>query len=207
MTKGELVDYFHQKIDKEYFDYRNSLYSKEKSEILKPTNIEQMFFTEVFKNIADEIDSEYHIEFLVDINKLLEKTVTMYVFDCFNEQSLDYRDSFKNYINYEISTLKEQIKPSELTLAEKLDYFYAKNNPYDRYDSVGSFSPEYDNDEEGKSQIQECLKDENGKQHIREYLYDILVGDYDYNVKKEAKMLLIEVAEYVYSQKQEAELE
>ena len=93
-------------------------------------------------------------------------------------------------------------------LAIELDKFYAENNPYDRYDSVGSFSPEYDEDEEGLRQIKECLVSKQGREHIMDYLTEV-VNDNDNATTREKGQMLIEKLKIYseYLKKQEIEQE
>ena len=208
MKREELIDLFKNKIDREYYHYINSLYSRDKSDLLLPNCVEKTYYMQVFHTLSDDIDPSLKVEYIIDIENLLNKTVTMFLFDCIADERSDYRNTFNHFIGYERSQLKKKIKESTLTLAEKLDYFYAENNPYDRYDSVGSFSPEYDDDNEGLKQIKECLNSPEGKENLREYLYDIICGESNEDVKDRARMLLIEIDEYVcQSQKQEVEQE
>ena len=79
-------------------------------------------------------------------------------------------------------------------LAEELDYFYAQNNPYDRYDSVGSFSPEYDEDNEGLNQILDCLYSGAGREHLVEYLNNIINDDCDDAIKEKANELILKIS-------------
>lgn len=208
MKREELISLFRDKIDREYNHYINSLYSKDKSELLLPKCVERTYYMQVFHVLSDEIDPSLKVEYIIDIYNLLNKTVSIYLFDCMADECTDFKSTFSHMIDYERSQLKSKIKESELSLAEKLDYFYAENNPYDRYDSVGSFSPEFDDDEEGLRQINECLNSSEGKENLREYLYDIICGESNEDVKDRARMLLIEIDEYCcQSQKQEVEQE
>ena len=109
--------------------------------------------------------------------------------------------------DYEKCKLRAKLKEQSSSLAERLNYFYAENYPYDRYDSVGSFSPEFDDDEEGLNQIKNCLKSQHGLEHLREFLYDIIADDfYDYT-KEQARLFCVELDDYkILHQKGEAEL-
>ena len=93
-------------------------------------------------------------------------------------------------------------------LAEEIDSFYAENNPYDRYDSVGSFSPEFDEDNEGLNQVKECLKSKAGRDHIMNYLNEVVNGEVEKATKEKGLMLMLKINEYnEYLKKQEIEQE
>lgn len=196
MEKLQLLDLFKEKIQEEYDDYFNSLFSKDKSELLKEDNIEEIFYMQKFKKVAENLEDDIDIEFIFNTDNVLRKAYIIYHFDSFADDRTNYNYIFHDMVDYEKCQVRAKIDKSNSSLAERLDYFYADNNPYDRYDSVGSFSPEYDSEGIGLSQIKECLNSQSGKENLRQYLYDIIVEDYDDNVKEKAKQFLAEINDY-----------
>lgn len=209
MTKFELLNLFKEKIKKEYADYYNSLFNYDKSELLKDCSIEEIYYIQTFKDVAENTDIDLEVEYLINVENVLKKAFLIYSFDTFTDNCIDTKYIFHNMAQYEKSELFEKMKKDRQssTLAERLDYFYANNNPYDRYDSVGSFNPEFDDDEKGLKQVKECLKSQNGLEHLREYLYEIIAGDFDDYTKEQAKIFCVVLNDYkITHQKGEAEL-
>lgn len=207
MDKLELLDLFKQKIQKEYENFYNSLFFKDKSEIFNEDNIEEIYYTQKFKNIAEKLDTDIEIEYIFNIDDILRKVYIIYHFDSFADDRTDYNYVFHDMVDYEKFQVRAKMEKNDLSLAERLDSFYAETNPYDRYDSVGSFSPEFDSDEEGLSQIKECLTSAKGKEHIKEYLYDVIASEYDEEIKEKAKQFFIELNDLkIQKEKDESEM-
>ena len=75
MKKIELLELFKQQIEDEYNSYFNSLFNKDKSELVKEDSIEEIYYIQKFKNIALSSDSNLEVEFLLDIEDILKKHI------------------------------------------------------------------------------------------------------------------------------------
>ncbi len=119
----------------------------------------------------------------------------------FDDGSAEYRRDIvkmaKEYKNQIDSGMfikqKETVMEQQKGLAERLDEFYAKVSPYDRYDATGSFDPEYDEDKVGLYEIKENLKTAEGIKGIDNWLKEIISDDRRPEIVKEAKQFRLEL--------------
>ena len=181
MTEQEQNDFI-DKIDSEIENYKQEIITQK-----TPSEIYELHYqinameeiAEFLKNYAEEYK----------ITDFPKENIVKGLYWNFIDTSYDLtQDDLREFVKYEIRTYNA-IK-NDKPLAERIDEFYSRYFPYDRYDASGFFDGKYDTDGKIINEIKECLSTKRGCKIVSKFLTEIINNEVeDTNMLEEAIQL------------------
>lgn len=181
MTEQEQNDFI-DKIDSEIENYKQEIITQK-----TPSEIYELHYqinameeiAEFLKNYAEEYK----------ITDFPKENIVKGLYWNFIDTNYDLtQDDLREFVKYEIRTYNAT--KNDKPLAERIDEFYSRYFPYDRYDASGFFDGKYDTDGKIISEIKECLSTKRGCKIVNKFLTEIIDNEVeDTNMLEEAIQL------------------